>query len=158
MSLRRVQGLKMLLRKVCLSFLGTNRFLIAVILADLEVPDDASAGGRGAVGPGALRCHHNPQDARAHAVLLRRANGRRRLQCFRSRGHKGNGVDGGGREDLLSSPRKQLDAHSSKKELSTSLVFTSSIVEWVCIYVNSIPKTARPRVVYKCLLFLQQTL
>lgn len=76
MSLRWVKGLKMLLRKICLSFLGTNCFpFFPIILADLEVLDDANAGRWGAVGPGALHCHHNPQDTRTDVVFLWRTNG-----------------------------------------------------------------------------------
>lgn len=50
--------------------------------AGSEELHDAHAGGRGAVGPGAVHHHHHPQDPGLHAVPQRRADrrGRGRVQ------------------------------------------------------------------------------
>lgn len=64
------------LRKTFLRFLGTdwsNSFSLTP--ADLEVLDDANAGGWGALGPRALHCYHHSQDTCPDAVFLRRTNG-----------------------------------------------------------------------------------
>lgn len=65
-----------LLRKTFWTFLRFDSFLIICSLmpADFEVLDDANAGRWGAMGPRALYCHHNSQDACTDVIFLWRTN------------------------------------------------------------------------------------
>lgn len=49
--------------------------VLCLVPADPEELQDADAGGRGALGAGALHCHHHSQDARADVVPLGGADG-----------------------------------------------------------------------------------
>lgn len=66
----------MLLRKTFLNFLRLTFFLIICPLtpADFEVLNDANASRWGALGPRALYCHHNAQDACTDVIFFWRTN------------------------------------------------------------------------------------
>lgn len=55
--------------------LWTAVIVLCLVPADPEELQDADAGGRGALGAGALHCHHHSQDARADVVPLGGADG-----------------------------------------------------------------------------------